>query len=185
MSHKPPKNNVPAYNIVLTGFMGTGKTTVGKILAERLNFRFLDMDAEIEKKAGKPISAIFAQEGEPHFRELERQLVQELSALSGLVIATGGGVVLNGDNIKDFSRTGLVVCLQATVDDILQRIAQEHHRPLLEKDSDRKGRITTLLKERAPFYARIQTQVKTTDRNPDEIASEIIDHYKTFQPTPP
>ena len=111
--------------------MGTGKTSVGKLLAGKLGMSFVDMDDVIEKQEGKSISRIFAEDGEPHFRSLERKLVRELSLKKGLVIGAGGGVVLNHYNIKDFSSTGLVVCLTAEPETILERVAKDTNRPLL------------------------------------------------------
>ena len=168
-------------NIVLCGFMGTGKTTVGRILAERLGLAFVDMDQLIEARAAKPISRIFAEEGEPHFRALERALARELSARTGQVIATGGGIVLNPDNLSDFGRHGLVVCLTATPETILQRTARERHRPLLEQ-ADKRQRIVDLLERRRALYAAIPRQIATDTLTPAEIADRILAAYKTPEP---
>lgn len=159
------------------GFMGTGKTSVGKTLAATLNLRFVDMDHLIEERAGKSITRLFAEEGEPHFRELERALVVELSAQNGLVIACGGGVVLNPDNIRDYERTGLVVCLTATPELIFERTARATHRPLLEQQ-DRRQRIADLLEKRRPLYASIPHQVDTASRTPAEVADMIQQWYR-------
>jgi shikimate kinase len=169
-------------NIVLMGFMGTGKTSVGKKLAAALNLRFVDMDHLIEERAGKSITRLFAEEGEPHFRELERALVVELSAQNGLVIACGGGVVLNPDNIRDYERTGLVVCLTATPELIFERTARATHRPLLEQQ-DRRQRIADLLEKRRPLYASIPHQVDTASRTPDEVADMIQQWYRAAAQT--
>jgi len=163
-------------NIVLMGFMGTGKTTVGRMLAAKLGLRFVDMDAIIEERQGKPISRIFAEEGEPHFRALERALVQELSAQDGLVVATGGGVVLNRQNIDDYSRTGLVVCLSAAPGTILARVAQETHRPLLEGD-EKARRIVTLLESRRALYASIPHQIDTNALTAEQVTAAIVKLY--------
>ncbi len=159
------------------GFMGTGKTSVGRTLAYALGLAFVDMDQIIEERAGKPISRIFAEEGEPHFRGLERSLVVELSAQSGLVVACGGGVVLNPDNILDYSRTGLVVCLTATPETIFERTARATHRPLLEQQ-DRFQRIVDLLEKRRALYASIPLQIDTTHLSTPQV-SEII--KKTYR----
>jgi shikimate kinase len=164
-------------NIVLMGFMGTGKTSVGKKLAATLNLRFVDMDQIIEERAGKPITRIFAEEGEPHFRSLERALVVELAAQGGQVIACGGGVVLNPDNIHDYSKTGLVVCLTATPELIFQRTARATHRPLLEQQ-DRFQRIVDLLEKRRALYASIPHQVDTAARTTDQVAEVILELYR-------
>jgi len=169
------KSHVPEVhlNIVLLGFMGTGKTTVGKILARRLGMTLVDMDRVIEERTGRTISQIFAEDGEPKFRALERSLVKELSARQGLVIATGGGVVLNPDNVADFYRSGFVVCLMANPETILDRTAKESHRPLLE-GGERAARITKLLESRRALYDAIAHRIDTTTLTPDEVAAKII-----------
>jgi shikimate kinase len=159
------------------GFMGTGKTSVGKRLAAALNLEFVDMDGIIEERAGKPISRIFGEEGEPHFRQLERALVRELSARRGLVIACGGGVVLNPDNVRDYSQSGLVVCLTATVEAIYQRTARATHRPLLEQE-DRFQRIVDLLEKRRALYAAIPHQIDTNRLTPAQVADAILKLYR-------
>lgn len=164
-------------NIVLMGFMGTGKTTVGKRLAERLGLRFLDMDHIIEERAGKPISRIFAEEGEPHFRRLERDLAAELSRQAGLVIGCGGGVVLNPANVSDFTGSGLVVCLTADPETIFKRTARETHRPLLE-EQNRMQRIVDLLEKRKALYAAIPNQIDTSVLAPDEVVRRIEELYR-------
>jgi len=160
-------------NIVLMGFMGTGKSTVGRNLARRLGMEFLDMDTIIEQRAGKPIPRIFAEDGEPHFRAMERALAQELSQRKGLVIACGGGVVLNPANIRDYSETGLVVCLNATPEVIFKRTAKDRNRPLLE-EQDRMKRILELLEKRKTMYAAIPHQVDTTTPTADHVAEIIM-----------
>jgi len=152
--------------------MGTGKTTVGKLLAQKLNKRFVDMDSVIEERAGKAISRIFMEEGEPRFRAMERALVQELAAKVGLVIATGGGIVLNQDNIADFSRTGKVVCLMADEDEIMRRVSGSNSRPLLEKD-DKLQRIRSLMEQRRPLYEKIPDRVNTTGLTPEQVVEAI------------
>ena len=164
-------------NIVLMGFMGTGKTTVGQILATRLGLTFVDMDHIIEEWAGKPISRIFAEDGEPSFRRMERDLVKDLAAKDGQVIGCGGGVVLNPDNVADYRRTGLVICLTATPNVIFERTAKERHRPLLE-EKDRFKRIVDLLEKRQSLYAAILDQIDTVSLTPDQIADRIEALYR-------
>lgn len=164
-------------NIVLIGFMGTGKSRVARLLADELRLQLLDMDAEIERRAAKPISRIFADEGEPHFRTLERALATELSARSGLVISTGGGVVLNPANVSDFNRTGLVVCLQASPETILARVGHETHRPLLAS-GDKLTKIRDLLARRQALYDAIPHQVDTNALKPEQVAHRIIALYE-------
>jgi len=175
-----------SHNIVLVGFMGTGKTTIGRALADQLKRDFVDMDVELEARAGKPIPRIFAEDGEGVFRHMERDLVIELSrrpvrhrpALpddggSNLVIAAGGGIVLNPDNIRDFSATGHVICLKAAPDEILRRVSGSSQRPLLEQ-GDKSERIRKLLMARQPFYDAIPAQVDTTGKTVDEVVADVI-----------
>lgn len=166
-------------NIILLGFMGTGKTTVGRILAERFGMSFVDMDHLIEAKAGKAVSRIFAEDGEPHFRTLERDLVKELSAKQGLVIGAGGGVVLNADNVKDYARSGLVVCLTAGPDVILKRLAGDNSRPLLEGE-EKAARILKLLESRRALYDAIPFKVDTSCRTPSEVVAVIETFMRTL-----
>lgn len=163
-------------NIVLIGFMGTGKTSVGHALAERLGLTFVDMDAIIEEREARPITEIFATDGEPYFRTVERALVQELADQEGLVIGTGGGVVLNPDNINDFSATGLVVCLQAAPETILDRVAHDTTRPLLAGD-DKMQKILGILEARKHLYDALPHQVDTDGLTVDEVAEKICDLY--------
>lgn len=168
-------------NIVLIGFMGTGKTTVGRLLAERGSMKFVDMDHIIEERAGKAISRIFAEDGEPHFRALERNLVRELSASRGLVIGTGGGVVLNADNVRDLGRSGKVVCLVAGPDVILRRLAGDTSRPLLAGD-DKTEKILKLLESRRLLYDAIPLKVDTSSLTPMEVV-EAVELLLNKQPT--
>jgi len=164
-------------NIVLVGFMGTGKSSVGRRLAAMLGMRFVDMDDAIEQRAGKPIPRIFAEDGEPHFRALERALVADLSRQSGLIIATGGGVVLNPDNIRDFSAGGLVVCLWANAGTILARVGHETHRPLLAGD-DKMANVRGLMDARRKLYEAIPLRVDTDTLSVDQAAERVLRLYR-------
>jgi len=161
-------------NIILVGFMGTGKSAVGKRLVEALHCRFMDMDELIEARAGKPIARIFSDDGEPCFRAMERDLVRELAQQQSLVIAAGGGIVLNPDNIRDFSQSGLVVCLSATPEEILRRVGNSTHRPLLNQP-DPAAAIRNLLARRQPLYDAIPVQVATTGKTVEEVAERIME----------
>lgn len=163
-------------NIVLVGFMGTGKTAVGRILAERLGMRFVDMDDVIVERAGKSIPRIFAEDGEPYFRSMERRIVQDLASEHGLVIAAGGGVVTNPDNVADFEATCLVVCLNATPEVIFERVARDTNRPLLDCE-DKMGRIRSLLEARAHLYNAIGCRVDTAGLTVDEVADRVAAQY--------
>lgn len=166
-----------AKNIILVGFMGTGKSVTGRMVAKQLDRAFIDMDSVIEERTGKSISDIFADEGEAHFRELERKLVRELSAREDLVIATGGGIVLNPDNIRTFSETGVVICLHADPDTILRRVAKDTHRPLLEGDDEKIKAIRELLAKRDKLYRAIPLQIETSEHTARESAEEVIALY--------
>ncbi|MBV7328738.1 3-dehydroquinate synthase [Chloroflexi bacterium TSY] len=162
-------------NIILTGFMGTGKTTIGQSLAKRLNREFIDMDTQIEAHYGKPISQVFADEGEPHFRVTEARLCQQLSEQSGLVISTGGGALVNSGNRKALATSGVIICLTATVDEILRRVDEMGIRPLLDNSpEERRQRIRNLLHERRHAYAAIVHQVDTTGRTPEHVVDGLF-----------
>lgn len=161
-------------NIVVTGFMGTGKTTVGRVLATRLGFEFVDTDAVIEGRHG-PITAIFAERGEVAFREFEREVARELAERDQLVIATGGGMMLDPENVALLSRNGRVFCLVATPEAILGRVNADTsrvERPLLATP-DPLQRIVDLLAERHSQYDTF-TQVSTESRTPDAIVDDLI-----------
>jgi len=160
-------------NIVLTGFMGAGKSAVGRRLAERLGMSMVDTDDIIEKEAGMRITEIFQRFGEERFRELEREVVKKVSRLDNHVIITGGGVVLNKENMADLRRKGVIIHLHADPEVIYNRVRGESHRPLLQvKDSMK--RIRELLEYRAPFYADNDMEVDTTSLTVEEAVDEIV-----------
>lgn len=161
--------------VVLTGFMGTGKTTVGRLLADRLGWRFVDTDAVIESRHGA-IPDIFATRGEAAFRSFERDVAAELAREHDLVIATGGRLMLDPDNAAALEAGGRVFCLTAQPQEILRRVAGEDgsERPLLAV-VDRRNRIIDLLAERSAGYARFE-QIRTDDRPPEEVVDEILGH---------
>jgi shikimate kinase len=167
-------------NIVLVGFMGTGKTTVGQLLSEQTGMPLVDMDAKIEDRAGKSINEIFAQDGEPHFRTLEREMTQDLAAREGQVVSTGGGVVLNPANIADYEQNGLVVCLLASAEEILNRVQHDDTRPLLA--GDKQELVLQLLENRRPLYEAITHKIDTNGLAPEEIAQKIIRLYESNNP---
>ena len=176
-------------NLVLTGFMGTGKTSVGREIAQRLGRKFVDMDSLIETREGRAVPDIFRDQGELYFRRLEAALCRELAALpdtrSGpgadsrqstdvpLVIATGGGALIPQDNLEILSASGSVVCLTASPDEIRRRLESAGDRPLLEV-ADRRSRIETLLDERSEAYRRIPLQVDTTDLTVGQAADRVL-----------
>ncbi|MCX7914041.1 MAG: shikimate kinase [Thermodesulfovibrionales bacterium] len=164
-------------NIVLTGFMGTGKSEVGRVLAEKLSFDFLDSDAEIEKRENMSITQIFTNYGERKFRDIEADIIRELSEKEKVVISTGGGVVLRQSNMLNLRKKGIVVCLTASAETILQRVKDTDDRPLLKGD-DPLGRIRELLEYRTPFYGDADITINTENKTPEEIASEIIEKLR-------
>jgi shikimate kinase/3-dehydroquinate synthase len=164
-----------ASNLVLTGFMGTGKTRVGREVARRLGRPLVDMDALIEARAGKPIPRIFADDGEAAFRRMEAGLCQELSGESGLVIATGGGALIDAANRQAMMQQGVVICLTGDADEIQRRLSQAEAlgRPLLDVP-DPRAEIVRLLAERQEAYAAIPWQVDTTGLSVDAVVKEVI-----------
>ena len=160
-------------NIILTGFMGTGKTTVGRLLAARLGRPFVDTDDLIVERDGRSIADIFNEDGETRFRELEAEVAAELAGRRGLVIATGGRLMLDPANAAALGATGPVFCLAAAPATILERVAAEDgRRPLLAVD-DPERRVRALLQRRAAAYARFRV-VDTAGRTPDELAGDIV-----------
>jgi len=161
--------------IALAGFMGTGKTTIGAALAAQLGRTFVDADHELERREGRSIPEIFAAQGEPYFRARERDLLQELSQRSDIVLATGGGMVVNPENRSLLLESCICIGLHAPADIILARVGGEsaaQTRPML-RGGDVRARIVELLAARAPAYAELHYRVETADRAPDEIAAEI------------
>jgi shikimate kinase len=164
-------------NIVLIGFMGTGKSRVGHMVARKLRMRFVDTDDIIVQRLQMPITEIFARIGEPRFREMERQVVAELSDQSGLVIATGGGVPLDETNVANLKRNGIVICLSASPEVIFRRTMRSDTRPLLRGES-RRQRIRDLLDSRQVYYAAADHQIDTTARPASAVAREIVELYR-------
>jgi len=161
-------------NIVLIGFMGTGKSSVGSRLAGRLNRKFVDMDREIERVVGMTVSDIFKRYGEIRFRSEEKLLAQKLARESGLVIATGGGVVLQQVNMDRLRQNGIIIYLEATPNEILERVNRKKGtRPLIKKDAQLQD-IEEMLKAREALYAQADYQVSTSGKSPEQVTDEII-----------
>lgn len=160
-------------NIILTGFMGTGKTVVGKLIAEKTGLIFVDTDALIVEAAGKSINSIFEEDGEDAFRRIETQVLSEACKNKGRVISTGGGAVTIEGNIRVIKDSGILVALTASSDTILNRIEDEGHRPLLKTDNP-KQKIEDLLLERQAFYKKADIVIDTTNISPDTVAEKIV-----------
>ena len=155
-------------NIVFTGFMGTGKSTVGKQVARRLGWTFVDADDEIIRRAGMPIPQIFAQHGEPHFRAVERDVCRDLAGRERTVIATGGGMLVDPANREVMQARGLVVCLTASPRTLSRRLQGDRNRPLAS--GDWRG----LLARRKAAYDAIPYQIDPSGRRPADVAAEVI-----------
>ena len=164
-------------NLALIGFMGTGKTSVGRLVADQLGFEFLDTDELIQVRTGRTIADIFAKEGEPAFRQLERQVVQELSTREKTVIATGGGLPTNAENLAALKSFALVICLWASAEKIWERVRNQSHRPLLH-DADPQKKIRDLLAVRKPFYHQADVLINTDQRSVREAAQQIALQFK-------
>jgi len=161
-------------NIVLIGFMGTGKSSVGMKLAQRLKREFVDMDREIETISGMSINDIFRRHGEIRFRSEERLMARKLSQKRNQVIATGGGFVLLKENMKILGDNGIIICLEADPQDIFARVSRKKGtRPLLKKNFQVED-IRNLLQEREPFYACADIRINTSGKDLEMVIAEII-----------
>jgi shikimate kinase len=149
-------------NIFLVGPMGAGKSTIGKMLADRTGRRFIDADSVIVEKTGVEIDLIFEIEGEAGFRKRESRLIEELTGQDGVVLATGGGAVLDAGNRKLLKQRGRVVYLQASAEQLYERTAKDRKRPLLQTE-DRLGKIREILAAREPLYKEIADEIITTE----------------------
>jgi len=160
-------------NIALIGFMAVGKSAVGRKLARRLKRRFVDLDRAIEKCEGSKVREIFENKGEPYFRLLEKQALAHVLREDGQVIATGGGVVLQEDNLRLLQERSLIVCLMADVNAIIRRAGSGNQRPLL-RATDKVQRINDLLKQRQEYYASAHIEIDTSDLTVDEVVGKIL-----------
>ena len=156
--------------------MGSGKSTVGRVVAQGLNFTFLDTDHEIEFRAGKTISLIFQEDGEPAFRDWERRVVEELAQRDKTVVATGGGLPANPANLASLKTHALVICLWASPETIYSRVKRHTHRPLLN-DPDPQAKIRSLLDAREPCYRQADVLINTEQRSQHEVALQVIHQF--------
>jgi len=164
-------------NIIITGFMGTGKSVVAKELARKLKMEFIDMDRIVEERHGMSISNIFARYGERYFRAQENKLVKELFQKENMVIATGGGTLLSSDNARILNQRGQIICLYADSQTIYNRVKRKNNRPLI-KEKNVLSEINRLLKERKKIYDNIKWKIDTTNFTIREVVDKIINHLK-------
>ena len=160
-------------NIALTGFMAVGKTVVGRKLARRLKWDFVDLDRAIEVAEGMKVKEIFEKKGEPFFRELEKRKLSEVLCRDGQIIATGGGTVVDDENLRLLKRQSLLVYLTASPETLLRRSGSGKERPLLE-GNDRRKRIEELLSRRTDRYAQAHLSIDTEMLSVDEVVEEIL-----------
>lgn len=159
-------------NIVLVGFMGSGKSMISKLLGKRLGRKVISTDEVIIKKAGVPINQIFKDKGEAYFRQLEKDVVTEVSKESGCIIDCGGGVIINESNIESLKKAGVLFYLEASADFLYEQIKISGKRPLLDVD-DPKAKIEELLKERLSFYLKADYTVASEGQSIERVSEEI------------
>ncbi|MBI5554619.1 MAG: shikimate kinase [Elusimicrobia bacterium] len=164
-------------NIVLIGFMASGKTAVGKVLATKLDMKYIDVDETIEKTAGRSVTDIFKQHGENVFRDLETKAIRGVVMLDRYVIATGGGAVLRTENVQALRSNGKIVYLAASPEAILRRLGEAKTRPILAQESDQLKKIKELLVHRESFYKECDLQVDTTSLTIDQVVDKIVAWY--------
>jgi shikimate kinase len=166
-------------NVVLTGFMGTGKTEVGRELARLLNLKLIDIDTEIEKAERTTINEIFKQFGEPGFREIETKMIKKISEMKNIVISTGGGAVLRDENVTSLMKNGIIICLTASPETVFKRLQNNTDRPLLQAENPFE-RIKDLLNSRKPFYEKADIMMDTENKTPLQIAEEIMEQIRNM-----
>jgi shikimate kinase len=171
-------NLLKGINVFLIGMMGSGKSTVGQILAQKLNYRFLDTDVLIEKVANQTINDIFTNQGEATFRDLETQVLAGVSSYTRSAIATGGGIILRTKNWS-YLHHGLIVWLDTSVEVLIERLATDDTRPLL-KYTNPAQKLHSLLEERRSLYAQADLHIVTGSETPEDIAHRIIKQIPTI-----
>jgi shikimate kinase len=167
-------------NLILTGFMGTGKTEVGRELARLLTMKLIDIDTEIVKSVKMSINQIFEQFGEQTFRKMETEMIEKVSREKNILISTGGGAVLRQENMDALKKTGMVICLMATPETILRRTSGNSERPLLQVEKPLE-KINELLNFRKPYYEKADMIIDTEHKTPLQIAEEIIEKVRNLQ----
>lgn len=165
--------NAADVNLYLVGFMGTGKSTVGRAVAQKLGFELLDSDHEIERKCDKSIPDIFAQDGEAAFRVMEREFIESGHPAERMVVSCGGGLVVQPGMLAMLQSKGVVICLHASIETILERTARQRTRPLLNVE-DPETRLRTLYAVREPIYRQSGTMILTDGRPLPEIVAHVL-----------
>lgn len=167
-------------NLALVGFMGVGKSVIGRRVSYALGFEFLDTDSCIERHQKRSIGDIFKAEGESFFRDLEHETTLQLENKSNIVISTGGGLILNPKNLISLKKHALVVCLWASPERIWQRVRNQSHRPLLETENPQE-KIRNLLHQRTPFYRQADVLLNTEFRTIKEVTRQVVGHFYLAQ----
>lgn len=166
-------NLIKGLNLYLIGMMGSGKSTVGKLIAQQLGYRFFDTDDLISQITGKSINEIFATSGEAEFRDLETQVISELCAYKNLVVATGGGIIIRKQNWS-YLQHGVVVWLDVPVEQLYNRLKEDTTRPLL-RDPDPLGKLKSILSDRQKMYQQADLHIKVaTEESPDALATRVL-----------
>lgn len=167
-------------NIVLVGMMGAGKTTVGELLATKLNRELKDIDRVIEQEQKKSIIEIFTDDGEEAFRKLESETIEKFSNMSDLIISTGGGALEKANNLSNLQKNGIIIYLKADIEELFKRVKNETQRPLL-KEQDPIEVIKKLIKKREKFYLMADITIITDNKSPEKITEEIIKAIKNYE----
>ena len=167
-------------NLALIGFMGAGKTSVGRLVADQLRLDYLDTDELIQSRTGRTINDIFAKDGEPAFRALEHQVTEELATRERTLIATGGGLPTRPENLDSLKKHALVVCLWASPEKIWERVKNQTHRPLLHGPEPQK-KIRDLLAAREQYYRQADVLINTDIRSVREVAQQVVHQFRLAQ----
>jgi shikimate kinase len=165
------------HNLALVGFMGTGKSSVGRLAAELLRFEFVDTDELIEAQSGLSVEKIFKTQGEPAFRQLEKRVVQNLAQQKKIVIATGGGLISDPENLASLRTHAMIVCLWASPETIWERVRSQTHRPLLRTE-DPLAKIHELFARRDPVYRQADALIQTNHRSPKEVVQQVLFQFQ-------
>ncbi|HWA85822.1 MAG TPA: shikimate kinase [Opitutus sp.] len=165
--------NAADVNLYLVGFMGTGKTTVGRAVAQRLGFALLDSDHEIERQQRRTVAEIFASDGEAAFRVMERQFIESGHPATQTVVSCGGGLIVQPGMLELVRTRGVLICLHASIETILARTARHRHRPLLNV-ADQEARVRTLYAEREPIYKQAGTVLLTDARPLNDVVAHVL-----------